>query len=284
MVLRVPMTFNIIPINDYSHPGDLLGLVNGVAWHYTGSNGEPDATNINEYFENLGKTHATYASAHISVDRDEIELGIPWSDLAYHVGANVYKAGIQDKVGSYPNAHLWGVEICEDVNDQFPPETFANAVSLGAWFIIETRKGGSLAKYAKPGGLSTNDFYRHFDITGKACPLPWIPATKNGDAEWARFKAEVNALVAQYDNPVEEDECMKPMILPDWAWQQAYNIVGDSYNKGQIDWVWCQKILDRTMTTTEYVHIIAVIEALARGVKTGASNLAVYPPDKRPKQ
>lgn len=83
------------------------------------------------------------------------------------------------------------------------------------------------------------------------------------------------------EEPVKEDEDNMAINAPNWMWKQIYNILGDAYNKGIIEWVWCQKVLDRTLTAGEYTHILAVIDRRSKGINIDGENDAETPPDQR---
>jgi hypothetical protein len=79
----------------------------------------------------------------------------------------------------------------------------------------------------------------------------------------------------------ERDDDNMPIQAPDWVWGQMYNIIGDAYNKDLVGWEWCQKVLDRTMTSWEYAHILAVIESKKAGLNVDAKNDAWKKPEER---
>ncbi|WP_010502845.1 M23 family metallopeptidase [Paenibacillus elgii] len=83
--------------------------------------------------------------------------------------------------------------------------------------------------------------------------------------------------------PTEEDEDNMAIKAENWFWKQAYNILGKAYNEGKIDWQWCQKVLDRTLSAWEYAHVLAVIEARTKGVDVDSENPAAVGPDQRGK-
>lgn len=101
MNMAIPFKESFNTINDFSRPGIQLDPVRGVVWHYSGSNGEPDADNIDAYFEGLKNQDPNdekddiYAGAHIQLDRDEKVQSISWDEVAYHCGGN-YRPGITD--------------------------------------------------------------------------------------------------------------------------------------------------------------------------------------------
>lgn len=65
---------------------------------------------------------------------------------------------------------------------------------------------------------------------------------------------------------IEEDESNMVIQAPDWVWYQMYNIIGDGYNRGLVEWSWCQKVVDRSIKGWEYTHILAIINARDKGL------------------
>ncbi|SCW82755.1 N-acetylmuramoyl-L-alanine amidase [Paenibacillus tianmuensis] len=96
------------------------------------------------------------------------------------------------------------------------------------------------------------------------------------------FEQLIADVVAEYQECTqEEDDDNMAIKAEDWFWKQAYNILGKAYNEKKIEWKWCQKVLDRTLTAGEYTHVLAVINARAQGVDVDAENPAAVAPDRR---
>lgn len=276
-----PIREDINPINEFSRPSKSVlksRLKAGVVWHYTAGDREPKAANIDNYFEGLKNQNPNdniddrYAGAHIQIDRIERVLSIPWDEGAYHCGAKTYKPGIQERFGVYPNTSTWGVEMCCATNEPLPEETFENAVDLGAWFIVETRAGGELAEYVTHP-FTTNDFARHYDVTGKNCPKPWV----EHPAEWTRFIAAVNQKVAEHDEgkspqitvPEEDEDMDNVLDYPEWAWAELEDWSDKAWNdKFLSDWAWNQKIRDKKLTYGELLLLKVLLDERRRTGKT----------------
>lgn len=151
---------------DPSNYGGLRGSpVMYLVIHYTANNGDTARGNGN-YFaanQNLG------ASAHWFVDENEWVLSVPEDRVAWHCGGAMY---------NHPacrNGNSIGVELCSrragDGTWYFTPETVANAQSL----VREL-----MAKYNIP----VENVIRHYDVTGKICPAPFVGA---GKTDWEDF-------------------------------------------------------------------------------------------------
>ena len=155
--------------------------------HYTAGDGDT-AMNNGRYFarENAG------ASAHYFVDAKEIVRSVPKEYVAWHCGADQY---IHPKCR---NTNSIGIEMCSRIDRDgmyyFTEETMDNAIVL----IRQLMK-----KYDVP----IENVIRHYDVTGKTCPAPFVGA---GQAEWEKFK-EVIAM-KRYNTIEEMPEWAKPTI------------------------------------------------------------------------
>lgn len=144
----------------------------GIVAHWTAnlSPGAHAKANRN-YFNNTDR----YASAHYIVDDHSILQCIPDHEVAYHVGAQNYKSDGQRIMGDAsfsPNYYLIGFEMCVNSDGDWS-QTYKNSVALAA---------ALLRRYQ----FSTNDLYRHFDITGKDCPKMMIEPVA-----WSAFKDDI---------------------------------------------------------------------------------------------
>lgn len=163
-----------IDINKWTRPGIKNNGVKKLVVHYTANPGAP-AANHYRYFgqtlpaqnRNLSEKKQTFASAHIFVDRTEAICIIPLNEVAYHandvqqiVNGQPYRGVSALK----PNANFLsiGVELCIEKNGTFHPNTIARAEQVCA----------ELCKKFKLDPI--NDIVRHYDITHKICPAPWV--------------------------------------------------------------------------------------------------------------
>lgn len=134
------------------------GSIQHIVLHYTANNGDTAKGNCS-YFS---RTANLRASAHYFVDEYGFEQSVRESDTAWHCGV--------EKGQRYMHAHCRnynsiGIEMCsrkdESGNYYIKPETAANAVAL-------TKK--LMAYYNIP----RSRILRHYDVTGKTCPAPWV--------------------------------------------------------------------------------------------------------------
>jgi N-acetylmuramoyl-L-alanine amidase len=157
---------DLLTVNKYSRPGKKLNSLRGIVIHWVGNPGSTAQGNRN-YFENLKAqppgTEERYASAHYIIGLEgEVIQCIPNYEMAYHVGAQKYTPLALKNLSSYPNDCTLGIELCHpDWTGEFNDKT------LGACHIL-------VCQLLEKTELTQKDVYRHFDITGKGCPLYFV--------------------------------------------------------------------------------------------------------------
>lgn len=169
--------YEYIRINKFSRPGINNYGIKGIIMHYTANNGGT-ARNHKDYFNNL---NGVYASAHLFVDDNEAICIIPLDEVAYHANdtvrynsdGSIYKP-LYSQIGN-ANYGAIGVEMCLDRNGNITEKTFQNTVKAVKELI---------AKYPN---ITRNKIWRHYDVTGKNCPAPWVAKP----SELERFKEAV---------------------------------------------------------------------------------------------
>ncbi len=151
------MTEDFIPVNEYSRPGETLPEVNNIFVHYTANPGTSAAQN-RSYFENLGITGETSASAHFVIGYNgEIIQCIPLNEIAYAVAGRNY-----DSIS---------IECCYLSEDgKFTDDTYQSLIRLSAWLLNEYN-------------LAPEDMRRHYDEGGKKCPLYFVESV----GSWQQF-------------------------------------------------------------------------------------------------
>lgn len=163
------ITDALLTPNKYSRPQIALKSVKKVVLHYVGNPNSTAMANRN-YFENQ-KNGGRYVSSHYIVGLDgEILRCVPENEVAY--------------CSNQANTYSISIECCHpDATGKFTAETTRSAAELCAYL---------LKKY----GLTVDDLIRHYDVTGKQCPL-WFVSTKYqteavANARWAGFKGLVS--------------------------------------------------------------------------------------------
>jgi N-acetylmuramoyl-L-alanine amidase len=157
--------------NQYSRPQTKLTAVKKVVIHWTANLGA-SASNHFTYFNNLKDR---YASAHFFVDKVESLCIIPLNEISYHANDGTYR-GVE---ALKPNANFLsvGIEMCVEKDGTFHSETIRRAEEV------------ALELCNRYGLNPLTDIVRHYDITHKNCPAPWV---SNGQA-FVDFKNRVNA-------------------------------------------------------------------------------------------
>ncbi len=135
---------DLLPLNQWSRPGDALPQVNGVVVHYVGNPGTTAEQN-RSYFAYLAETHETSASSHFVVGMDGTVIQcVLLNEISY--------------CSNHRNADTIAIECCHpDETGKFTGETMDALTRLVDWLI---------GTY----GLEREDILRHYDVTGKECP------------------------------------------------------------------------------------------------------------------
>ncbi|MFF2157009.1 N-acetylmuramoyl-L-alanine amidase family protein [Paenibacillus chitinolyticus] len=248
--------------------------------HWTGNIGKGANARANRNFFN--NRSGSYGSAHLIGDSEEIVAALPYlpgeAEMAYHVGANTYYTR---QFGAYPNRTTLGYEMCVHADGNFR-ESYKRAV----W---------AMAHLCRLYGWNPRiDIRRHWDITHKDCPLPfmdllfddrhcagkgwtsgeiaWMRANLHvdniqGEALWRKFLAEIEELTSylrENDGKLlrKEDEENMPLPLNDYEWKMLNAIWSQRYNRQEItDWKWIAKIRSKQLTAGELAFLNAVVAA-----------------------
>ena len=138
--------------------------------HYTANNGDTAKNNVDYY----GRTPNLSASAHYFVDENEMWQSVLDGNTAYHCGAKSYKHR------ECRNDNSVGIEMCSRkdasgkyyIKDEVVERTIALTKEL-------------MQKYNIP----VENVIRHYDVTGKICPAPFVTDEK----QWQDFLSKLSA-------------------------------------------------------------------------------------------
>ncbi len=149
--------------NPYSRCGEPLTAVNTLVIHYVGNAGTTAMDN-QRYFESLKDSGAASASSHFIIGLDgEIVQCVPLSEISY--------------ASNDRNRDTISIECCHPEPDgRFSDATYASLVELCAFLC-------------KSFEINPQELIRHYDITGKLCPLYYV---ENPD-EWQELKDRIEA-------------------------------------------------------------------------------------------
>lgn len=159
------MNILTIPCNTQNYGGLRGQKVEYIVIHYTAGRSDT-AENNGVYFKN----NVVGASAHWFVDEHDAVLSVEEHFVAWHCGGAMY---------NHPacrNGNSIGVEMCSEMDTKgeyyFTEATVENAKTL-VRHLME--------KYNMP----VEHVVRHYDVTGKICPAPFVGAGKDA---WDEFK------------------------------------------------------------------------------------------------
>lgn len=154
------------------------------------------------------------ASAQYFVDKISIWQSVEDKDKAWHCGGGLQGSNGHKFHGICTNSNSIGIEMCckkdKNGNWYFEPETVKNTVDLVKMLM-------------KKYNIPIDRVIRHYDVTGKNCPAPYVNETK-----WQGFKDKILANegdldVTQYKELKEENKALKAEI------SALKSIVGDVY-------------------------------------------------------
>lgn len=133
--------------------------------HYTANNGDTAFSNC-KYFSDANRN----ASAHYFVDEKGVYRSVRDMNVAWHCGS---MKGYKHKYCR--NTNSIGIEMCsrKDKNGRFyiKKETVINAIELTKQLM-------------KKYNIPIENVLRHYDVTGKICPKPFVENLE----DWKQFK------------------------------------------------------------------------------------------------
>lgn len=177
--------------------------------HYVGSTGGAE-DNCKYFLSNYRGASAHYFVGH----QGEIWQCVREADIAWHCGATTYK---------HPycrNSNSIGIEMC------------CRKSAAGVWYFEDATVNTTIElvkELMKKYNIPAENVIRHYDVTGKTCPAPYV--YNNTKHTWNDFKMKI----------VEEE---KPML----------DNTPDAYAKEAIDWAIGNGILKGTETGDYKLH------------------------------
>jgi hypothetical protein len=211
--------------NKYSRPGIKLGKVTKIAVHYVGGE-KSTAKNTRDYFESLkdqipdptGKWRVDKKGNFVLYNGQKVEIRWVSSHFVVGLDGEVIQNIPLDEYSyctNQANGYSISIETCHpDTTGKFNAVTEKSLAELVAYL---------LGKY----GLTVNDVIRHYDVTGKQCPLYYV----TNPAAYSNFKSMVAAELAklQPDKNIPGNGVPGDTVNP----QKLYYVqVGAFSNKG----------------------------------------------------
>lgn len=142
-----------------------------IVLHYVGATGSAEANC--KYFQNTYRgASANYFVGH----NGEIYMCVEDSNVAWHCGAKTYKHP------TCRNSNSIGIEMCcrKGTNGWYFEEATVNST-------VELVK-----ELMKKYNIPVENVIRHFEVTGKVCPEPYVRDSQ----AWSSFKARLTATTA----------------------------------------------------------------------------------------
>lgn len=205
--------------------------------HYTANRGDT-AKNNADYFAR----QKTGTSAHYFVDEDEVWQSVAEGDTAYHCGS-------KDPIHPYcRNSNSLGVEMCDSVGAV--PEAVRERTAALVRDLME--------KY----GIPVERVLRHYDVTGKRCPAPWV----DNSSEWDEFKSmleEETVTQDQFDKMMDDYLARRGEMAPsEWYTQKTPQHPGGIREEAMVKGI-TDGTRPKSFATRE--EVAAMVNALSKG-------------------
>lgn len=163
----------------------------------------------------ISQARTSQASAHYFVDENEVWQSVRDTDAAWHCGGAIESAHHPLR-GICTNRNSIGVEMCSDIvggKYVITAQTVTRAVELVKMLM---------AKYRVP----LDRVVRHYDVTGKACPEPWV----RDESLWRKFKARLTAPVEPEPKKEDDEVVEKKKVLLNGKTYECDVIAKDATN------------------------------------------------------
>lgn len=136
--------------------------------HYTAGKGDTARNNVDAFTHLVTKT-----SAHYFVDEKEVAMSVDPVNIAWHCGGKKYANGAPAPFhGKCTNSNSIGVEMCSDL--------YGNQYVITA--DTQARAAKFVAQLMREYKVPIERVVRHYDVTGKWCPMPMVD-----DRAWGKF-------------------------------------------------------------------------------------------------
>lgn len=187
------MTFKQAHRGNYS-PGRTQPI-EYIVVHYTANKGDTAQNNL-DYFART----KTGTSAHYFVDSQGVGQSVQDTDTAWHCGSD------HPRHPYCRNSNSIGVEMCNSFGI-VPDAVRDNTVKLVR---------SLMDKY----GIDVNHVLRHYDVTGKNCPSPWVLVP----ADWMEFKKmlEVDEVTQEQFDKMMDNYLERRNAQPADDWAKPY--------------------------------------------------------------
>lgn len=150
--------------------------------HYTSNDNDTAKGNLDYY----ARSANLKASAHYYVDRSGVCQSVKDTDTAYHCGATTYKHK------TCRNDNSIGIELCSRYTGKVVADKNAGTVDFRKYYFDEDVIANAVKltkELMQKYGIPATNVIRHYDVTGKTCPAPFVIDEK----QWKEFLAMVTA-------------------------------------------------------------------------------------------
>ena len=199
-----------LTVNPYSRPGTIRKRTEKIAVHYVGNPGTTALNNRN-YFEGLknqkpdstGKYCLTSDGKYLIYNGGRVAIRYVSSNYIVGLDGEVLECVPPEEIAyctNQANEYSISIECCHpDATGKFTDATETALAELCVYLL-------------KRYGLTAADIIRHYDVTGKQCPLYWSP-TKYQPAEVAngRFAAFKNRVRDMLGNAPDVPESVEEL-------------------------------------------------------------------------
>lgn len=195
--------------NKYSRPQIKLEKVKKIAVHYVGNPNTSALANRN-YFEGLkdqmpdktGKYCLKPDGSYLMYNGSKVRIRSVSAHFLIGLGGEIIQCIPLDEWSyctNQANGYSISIECCHpDATGKFTAATEKSLAELCAWLV---------EKY----GLAVDDIIRHYDVTGKQCPLYYVPTKYQTKAaankRWNDFKTLVKSnLIKDYNDKSKTED------------------------------------------------------------------------------
>lgn len=209
-MVKPKITEMFLTPNKYSRPQIKLEKVKKIAVHYVGNPNTSALANRN-YFEGLkdqmpdktGKYCLKPDGSYLMYNGSKVRIRSVSAHFLIGLGGEIIQCIPLDEWSyctNQANGYSISIECCHpDATGKFTAATEKSLAELCAWLV---------EKY----GLAVDDIIRHYDVTGKQCPLYWSPTkyvtTAAANARFAAFKSRVQYIINCGETASNNDEKM----------------------------------------------------------------------------
>ncbi len=174
--------------------------------HYVGA--VSTAVNNAKYFKSVNRR----ASAHYFVDDNSICQCVEDKDAAWHCGGGLQGLFGHKYYKKCLNSNSIGVEMCCYKNSKgkldISDKTIANTIEL-------------VKSLMKKYNISASNVIRHYDVTGKKCPAPFVSDNKR----WNNFKSKLSQTTSDKTSNTKKNKTTYIQNSRVKSWQIVMNKV-----------------------------------------------------------